>query len=52
MGLRVTYLAKFLLVALGLVFYCEFLIYYIVLLQVNDTSYNINIQVCDQKLLT
>ncbi|KDR24002.1 metallophosphoesterase 1 isoform X2 [Zootermopsis nevadensis] len=33
MGLRVTYLSKCFLVALGLVFYCEFLIYYIVLLQ-------------------
>jgi hypothetical protein len=52
MGLRSTYLAKFLLVALVLVFYCEFLIYYIVLLQVNNTSFSINIQVCDQKLLT
>jgi hypothetical protein len=47
MGLRVTYLAKFLLLVLGLMFYCEFLIYYIVLLQVNDTSYSINIQVYD-----
>jgi hypothetical protein len=39
MGLRVAYLTKFLLVVLGLVFYCEFLIYYIVLLQVSDISY-------------
>jgi hypothetical protein len=39
MGLKVAYLTKFLLLVLGLVFYCEFLIYYVVLLQVSDTSY-------------
>ncbi|KAJ9585291.1 hypothetical protein L9F63_002921, partial [Diploptera punctata] len=33
MGLNVAYLTKFLIAVLGLVFYCEFLIYYLVLLQ-------------------
>lgn len=39
MGLRVAYLIKFLLVVLGLVLYCEFVIYYIVLLQVSYILY-------------
>ncbi|PSN54793.1 Metallophosphoesterase 1 [Blattella germanica] len=33
MGLNVAYLTKFIIAVLGLVFYCEFLIYYLVLLQ-------------------
>ena len=33
MGLNVAYLTKFLVAVLGLLFYCEFLIYYLVLLQ-------------------
>jgi hypothetical protein len=39
MGVRVTYLTKFILLVLGLMFYCEFLIYYFVLLQVSDVHY-------------
>jgi hypothetical protein len=52
MGLRVAYLIKFLLVVLGLVLYCEFVIYYIVLLQVSYILYAINIHIFGQKVLT
>lgn len=39
MGVRVAYLTLFILLVLGLMFYCEFLIYYFVLLQVSDAHY-------------
>jgi hypothetical protein len=39
MGVKVAYLTFFILLVLGLLFYCEFLVYYFVLLQVNDAYY-------------
>jgi len=39
MGVKVAYLTLFILLVLGLMFFCEFLIYYFVLLQVSDAHY-------------
>jgi hypothetical protein len=50
MGVRLAYVTKLLLFVLGLTFYCEFLIYYFVLLQVSE--YIINLQNCGQELPT